>query len=102
MKNKKRKIVFRILTLILICLIFLLIFLVLINIQDFSLFKKAIKIEIKDECSLMLNNIIHQIKDQDICKMMCSNECEIRGLKIESSAFFPKENSCSSCDCYCK
>jgi hypothetical protein len=58
-------------------------------------------IVIEDECSIMLNNIIHQIKDEGGCRIMCSAECEIRNMKFHHSEFIFKDNSCHTCNCYC-
>jgi hypothetical protein len=102
MKNKKKRIIFRGLIGLLVFLVLLLVFLVLFSIDFISFSKNSINFEIKDECSLVLDNLIHQIKDEGICRMMCINECDIRDMDFYKSVFSPKENSCSLCDCYCK
>lgn len=67
-----------------------------------SRFKAPIEITIKDDCSLMLNNIIHQIKTDGDCNIRCYNECKILEMKIQESEFIMNDNSCHTCNCYCK
>ena len=58
--------------------------------------------EIEDECSLILNRIIHKIKNEGECKITCRNECGLRKMNFYSSEFIEKENACHTCNCYCK
>lgn len=101
MKNKK-KIIFWTLISFLIFFIFLLIFFILLNFNIFNFLKEPVSFKIKDECSLVMDNIIYQIQDAGICRMMCINECEIRGMKYYKSDFSHVEDSCNNCECYCK
>ena len=100
--KKKKKIIFLLLFVTLMFFLLLLIFLSILNLNFFGLFNKPISFEIKDECSLMMNNLIEQIKDEDVCKMMCINECELRDKKIFDFDFLKKEDSCNYCYCYCR
>jgi len=56
---------------------------------------------IRDECSLVMGNVMHPIQDGGDCKIKCINECEFRGLEIDSFEFVPQNSSCNVCDCYC-
>lgn len=102
MKANKKKVIFLSLTIFLIFFAVLLVFLILFNFEIFEHLKKPIRFEIKDECSLVLNAIIHQITDENICKMMCINECEIRKMNFYKVDFSKNENSCNNCFCSCK
>ncbi|MFA5857104.1 MAG: hypothetical protein WC867_07105 [Candidatus Pacearchaeota archaeon] len=64
--------------------------------------KEPSLIELKDECSLIMNTILHQIENEDKCKIRCYNECNIRKMKFFRVEFSFQENSCHKCDCYCK
>jgi hypothetical protein len=103
MKKKKNKKIYWILVFILIILLLSLTYFLLLNFEVFEkISRKEVIFEIKDECSLIMNNIVYQIKDEDICRMMCFNECSIRELTFQKSDFSPVENSCNRCECYCK
>ncbi|OGJ17896.1 hypothetical protein A3K73_07790 [Candidatus Pacearchaeota archaeon RBG_13_36_9] len=64
--------------------------------------KKPKMYPVQDRCSIILNRLLHQIKDEGECRIACRNECEIRSEKFDSSEFVEKENSCNICNCYCK
>ncbi len=57
---------------------------------------------IKDECSVVLSSIIHQIKNEGECRIRCRNECEIRGKEIDNIEFTEQISDCNICNCYCK
>jgi len=57
---------------------------------------------IKDECSMILGNIIHKIKNEDECKIFCRNDCELRKIDFYNSELIKSNNSCHTCNCYCK
>lgn len=57
---------------------------------------------IADECSIILNNIIHQIKTDGDCRIKCRNECGIRGESFFESNFTEEKSRCSTCICYCR
>ena len=60
-------------------------------------------ITIDDECSALMGRVVHQIKSDDGCKVICNSECEVRGLTFHDSQFLEGENnSCHTCKCYCK
>ena len=82
----------------------MILFLALLIMISLSIFeKKEIKkITILDECSLMMNEIINQIKNEGNCRLMCINECALRKMKFIESEFIEKINSCNECYCYCK
>ncbi len=58
--------------------------------------------EITDECSYLVGNLIHQIRDSDECKIRCNNQCETEKLNFYKMNFVQKNNSCHVCQCYCK
>jgi hypothetical protein len=60
------------------------------------------KYPIKDECALILNRLIHQIKDEADCHIRCRNECTVREKDISSSEFIAQDQDCNICNCYCK
>ncbi len=65
-------------------------------------FEEPELIVLQDECSLLMNNIIHQIKDEDGCKIMCLGECEVREKEFVNSEFILREENCHTCNCYCR
>jgi len=73
---------------------------------DFNFVKKPFEkphlIEIRDECSFILGNLVHQIRDETDCNLRCNNFCNMEETKFISSEFVYSNNSCHSCDCYCK
>ncbi len=82
----------------------LLITTLILSLFETNIFKKDknLKIHLKDECSILFNNLIHSIKTSGNCKSICSLECERKNLEFKSINFTKKENSCNNCDCYCK
>jgi hypothetical protein len=88
-------------------LLILLIVLVFVEFVSFSfvgkIFSKPHLIEIQDECSLIMGNLVHQIRDENDCSLRCHNECYLDESNYIESIFFQEEgNACHSCDCYCK
>jgi hypothetical protein len=69
-----------------------------------GIFKKSeIKeIELRDECSLLFNNLIHSVKTEDDCKRKCNSECETQELNYKESKFTYSETTCHTCNCFCK
>lgn len=67
-----------------------------------SLYKKPNLITVKDECSLIFNNIVHQIKNEGDCKIRCRNECNLENMNFYDINFTLNSNSCNLCNCYCK
>jgi hypothetical protein len=116
MPNKKEKINFkkkpkkRLIKLVLIILTIILILVLLMTlviqynfINNFKNLQPKEKIFlIKDECSLILGQIIHQIRDKDECRIRCINECRLENLNIKKSDFVLGNNSCHACNCFCK
>lgn len=101
MKEKNKKKIRKIIYIIIIIMIFSLLSLIAIQLNLFE--KKEIKIiEIPDECALMAGGLIHQIKNQGNCRLMCINECNLRELDFINSEFIEKINSCHECYCSCR
>src|SRR3989339_897624 len=57
---------------------------------------------IKDECALIMGNLIHKIQNEGECKIACQNSCKIKGYFYFNSTFVSFNNQCNTCDCYCK
>ena len=107
MKNKKKTTkIIRIFSLITIALVFLFLILLVVQINFKKLFGEFNKEEkmfvIEDKCSIMMGNIIHEIKDGDRCKIMCKNECSVRKMSFLNFSFIWKNDSCHVCNCYCR
>lgn len=58
-------------------------------------------IQLQDECSLVLGNLMHSINSEGECRLRCINTCGISNLEFEKSEFTPNENDCNACNCYC-
>lgn len=64
---------------------------------------KTERFVINDECSVFMDNIIHQIKDDADCNIKCRAECLVRKKEPINHTF--KSNfsgPCFSCECYCR
>jgi len=101
--KKRKKTVKRILALLFVLIVCLLILLIM-NFKVWKYFskKEVVKIEIPDECSLMFESILHNIKDSAGCENSCRAKCYILEKDYYNSEFIGKENSCNECECYCK
>lgn len=67
-----------------------------------NMFKKPKMFNINDECSLIFNNIVHQIKNNGDCKIRCRNYCQLKNMNFYNINFTSESNSCNICNCYCK
>jgi len=67
-----------------------------------SLTRKPKLYAVQDRCSIILDRLLHQIKDDGECRIACRNECEVRNEEFDSSEFIGKENACNICNCYCR
>ena len=67
-----------------------------------SFFDKPKMYSIVDECSLIFNKVVHQIKSEGDCNIMCRNECILEKMNFYEVNFTLNSNSCNICDCYCK
>lgn len=56
---------------------------------------------VKDECSLMMGNLIHQIRDDGECRNRCVNECSVQEMDFVKFSFEAKNDDCSLCGCWC-
>ena len=63
--------------------------------------RKPKTINIKDECSLLFNNLIHIIKTKGNCESLCKNKCSSYNLKFKSVEFKENRTSCNTCECFC-
>jgi hypothetical protein len=101
--KKKKKTFKRIFTLLFILIAFLIILLI-INFKVWQYFskKEIITVNIKDECSVMLQNVLHNIKDSASCENSCLARCYTLKKEYYNSEFVGKENECNDCKCSCK
>lgn len=60
------------------------------------------KFSVRDECSLIVGNLIHQIDDEGICEARCKTNCQVREMNYIRFEFLEVEGDCNVCDCYCK
>lgn len=99
-KLKKSKFILWLLLIALVSLLVLMVFSYkLWNLLD----KKEIqRIEIKDECSLFMENILHQIRDLPDCENSCRSECYVIKKDFVEVEFETSLDGCNSCICYCK
>ncbi|MCW8965649.1 MAG: hypothetical protein OQK82_03045 [Candidatus Pacearchaeota archaeon] len=101
--QRKRVIKYSIFGIIFFSLIF--IFLLLFAVGFFDLIlsfnEKPVLIVIKDECGFILGNLIHNVKSEDDCRLMCFNECDMIEKDFYESEFLLKLDDCNLCDCYC-
>jgi hypothetical protein len=92
---------------ILIILTILILILIILISLDLGVFKTLQKKEVKmipllDRCSILFNNILHNIKDEAGCENTCKSECSTRKMKFYDSEFYASQESCNTCNCYCK
>ena len=84
-------------------LVVVLSFVEFVNFSDvLSVFDKPTVVEIPDECSLIMGNLVHQIRDEDDCSIRCYNECILEEKERKSSEFIYNEGGCHECFCSCK
>ncbi len=57
---------------------------------------------IKDECALVMGNLVHQVRDDGECRIKCVNECDVRDMDFMRFSFEGKNDDCNSCDCWCE
>ena len=81
------------------------VFLIYLVINSFGGFDRSFgpeKFDVVDECSLIMGNIIHNMRDEGDCKIKCENNCDFREMDYLNSSFTFKETSCHTCECWCK
>lgn len=95
-------------------LIFLLVLLLVFSIFIFLVQQKILrnpfedygkveqKFSVRDECSLIVGNLIHTIDDEGICEARCKTQCGVREMSFVRSEYKKVEKDCNICDCYCK
>ncbi len=57
---------------------------------------------VNDECSLVMGNLIHQIRDEGECRIKCVNECDVREMDFVRFIYESKNDGCNSCECWCE
>lgn len=102
-KGKKKKNSKLILVFLLIALILLVVALIF-SFKIWKLFEKQKiqKVEIIDECSLFMENLLHQIRDVPDCENACRSECYILEKGFYEVEFQESLGGCNTCVCYCK
>ena len=63
--------------------------------------KKEVVLEIKDNCGVFLNTVMHQIDSDDACKIRCINQCKVADLDYSNHVFQDNNQECNTCKCYC-
>jgi len=83
-------------------LVLVLIGLVMFSFGFFERFGGEEHFDIKDECGIILGNLVHQVRDEGECRLKCVNECDVREMDFVRFEFEGKVEDCNSCDCWCK
>jgi|SRR3989344_1854241 len=65
-------------------------------------FKNPTLYTLKGECYLIANNLIYELNQESDCRMKCINHCWVVRSEFVNSSFLIQQNTCNSCDCYCK
>jgi len=68
---------------------------------EIKLIKKEVSSDIPDECGLAAGSLIHQIRDEDVCKIKCRARCFSLDADYKKIEFKEGINACNSCKCYC-
>lgn len=104
MKRKKNPKLSKTISQVLIILLIILLLVILINLKFWKYFeKKEVEIvSLEDRCSVMFNSILHTIKDESGCENYCRAECFTRKSDFYKVEFYLSEDSCNTCNCYCK
>jgi len=79
-----------------------LVLLIMSSVGFFEKFEEEKYFDIKDECGIILGNLVHQVRDEGECRLKCVNECDVRGMDFVRFGFEGKIEDCNSCDCWCK
>jgi predicted negative regulator of RcsB-dependent stress response len=100
----KKKKFFKKVLIVLGILFLILVLLIAVNFKVWTyLEKKEIKmIPLTDKCSVLFSNILHTIKDESSCENYCRAECLARKMQFYKSEFALSQESCNTCNCYCK
>lgn len=56
---------------------------------------------VRDECSLVMGNLIHQIRDDGECRIKCTNDCSVREMDFVNFSFEGRNDDCNACNCWC-
>lgn len=82
----------------------LIVALVYLTCQSFGVFESSSpqEFDILDECSLIMGNLVHQIRDGAECRIKCVNECDVREMEFVEFVFSEGVGECNSCDCWCE
>ncbi len=102
-KKQKKKFSKLIFTLILLGIIVVIVLIFLeLDIQEKLKEKEVVHINIEDGCSIILENLVHQIRDELDCANACVSECYILNKDFYESNFTYNNQGCHACECYCK
>lgn len=79
--------------------------LVFIEFVDFGfvsdLFEEPQEVVVVDGCSLIMGNLVHQIRDETDCNLNCASRCEVDDMSYYNSSFEASSGGCHSCQCFC-
>jgi len=110
-KNKKKQVLHKkTMLVIMIVLALFLVVLSLILLVQFNFIKNPLEkisseeriFAIKDECSLIVGQLIHTIKDGITCELKCKTNCNAFDMKFHDSKFIENTGDCHRCECTCK
>lgn len=101
LKKKNRRVVFGLFVLVGVLLV-VLVGLAMFNAGVFEKTESPKLFNIKDECALVMGNLVHQVRDRGECRIKCVNECDVRGMDFSNFSFEGKNDDCNSCGCWCK
>jgi len=110
-KNKKKHVLHK--KTMLVIILFLALFLTILSLillVQFNFIKNPLEkislkeriFEIKDECSLIVGQLIHTIKDESTCEIKCKTNCDAFDMNFQNSEFTEKNEDCHTCKCTCK
>jgi len=104
-KNDKKIKISKILIILIIILSLILLIIILIQLDIKNkidkIFAEPKILTIEDKCSLIMNNLLHEIKNEDDCKIRCNNQCSLENMRVYKSELITPQNSCYACKCYC-
>jgi hypothetical protein len=78
--------------------------LILLFMSSFGFFEERQNkyFDIKDECGVVLGNLIHQVRDAGECRVKCVNECGLEEMEIDRYNFVANFTDCNKCECWCE
>ncbi|MFH1802002.1 MAG: hypothetical protein ABH864_00960 [archaeon] len=106
-KRKKRSLLIGIVLIVLLAVLVLLVPVLLyqlglVNNPFTNLHFQPKEFIVKDECAMIVGNLIHPIQDEGICEQRCKMDCDVRGLFFYDFEFTESVGDCHTCKCRCR